>query len=60
LFCKELVTYASQNNADLILVDATRKLSFSDILFGIEESYVIGNNARIPVICVNSEKTPLN
>jgi nucleotide-binding universal stress UspA family protein len=50
-----IVDYARNTNADMIIIDTSRKVSFFDFFFGIEESFIIDNHAHIPVMCVNSQ-----
>jgi nucleotide-binding universal stress UspA family protein len=48
-----IIKLAKDIEADLILIMTTPNLDFTDYIFGAQEQYVIANNAKIPVMCVN-------
>lgn len=50
---KELLAFSKKINADLILITTTKHLTKADLLFGAKEQYLIANNEKIPVMCVN-------
>jgi len=50
---KELLSFSKKINADLILITTTKHLTKADLIFGAKEQYLIANNDRIPVMCVN-------
>ncbi|KAF5066301.1 Universal stress protein family protein [anaerobic digester metagenome] len=52
-FPDEIIKLAVDIEADLILIMTTRNLDFTDYMFGAQEQYVIANNAKIPVMCIN-------
>lgn len=52
-FQEEIVNLAVDIEADLILIMTTPNLDFTDYVFGAQEQYVIANNSKIPVMCVN-------
>jgi nucleotide-binding universal stress UspA family protein len=52
-FGKETVQYAKKVDADAILLMTTRDIGFTDYVMGAQEQYIIANNERIPVICIN-------
>jgi nucleotide-binding universal stress UspA family protein len=52
-FARETVDYATEVNADLILVITTRNIFFLDYMLGASEQYIIANPAKIAVMCVN-------
>jgi nucleotide-binding universal stress UspA family protein len=52
-FSRETVQFANKINADLILVMTTKYISFLDYMLGAEEQYLIANEAKIPVMCIN-------
>jgi nucleotide-binding universal stress UspA family protein len=52
-FQEEIIKLAVDIEADLILIMTTRNLDFTDYVFGAQEQYVIANNAKIPVMCIN-------
>lgn len=52
-FGKEMVSFAKEVNADLILITTTKHITFLDYLFGASEQYIIDNPAGIPVMCIN-------
>ncbi len=52
-FGKEILSFAKEIDADLILITTTKHITFMDYLFGASEQYIIDNPAGIPVMCVN-------
>jgi len=52
-FQEEIVNLAVDIEADLILIMTTPNLDFTDYVFGAQEQYIIANNSKIPVMCVN-------
>jgi nucleotide-binding universal stress UspA family protein len=48
-----IIKLAKDIEADLILIMTTPNLDFTDYIFGAQEQYVIANNGKIPVMCVN-------
>ena len=52
-FHNELLAFSKKINADLILITTTKHLTKVDYIFGAKEQYLIANNEKIPVMCVN-------
>lgn len=52
-FKEEVVEYANENNFDMILIMATRDITFWDYIFGAPEQYIIANKYNLPVMCIN-------
>jgi nucleotide-binding universal stress UspA family protein len=52
-FAKETLQYAEKINADLLIIMTKKNLNFSSIILGASEQYIIANNAKIPVMCIN-------
>jgi hypothetical protein len=52
-FGKEIIKFAQDINADLILIVTTKNITFLDFIFGTREQYIIANSAKIPVMVVN-------
>jgi nucleotide-binding universal stress UspA family protein len=52
-FQKELLAFCKKINADLILITTTKHLTKLDYITGAKEQYLIANNEKIPVMCVN-------
>jgi nucleotide-binding universal stress UspA family protein len=52
-FSDEIIKLAVDIEADLALIMTTPNLDFTDYIFGAQEQYVIANNAKIAVLCVN-------
>lgn len=50
---KELLTFAKKISADLILITTTKHITKVDYMFGAKEQYLISNNEKIPIMCVN-------
>jgi nucleotide-binding universal stress UspA family protein len=49
----ETVEYAKKIDADMILVMTTRDIGITDYVLGAKEQYIIANEAKLPVMCVN-------
>lgn len=49
----QLIEFAHESNADLILVMTTKNIGFADYVFGASEQTIIANNAKVPIMCVN-------
>jgi len=49
----ETVDYAQKIDADIILIMTTKDIGLTDYVLGAKEQYIIANNAKIPVMCVN-------
>ena len=56
-FGKEIISFAKEIQADLILITTTKHISFLDYLFGASEQYIIDNPSGTPVMCVNPKAT---
>lgn len=56
-FGKEILNFAKDINADLILITTTKFITIFDYIFGAPEQYIIDNPSRIPVMCVNPKST---
>jgi nucleotide-binding universal stress UspA family protein len=52
-FKKEIVEFAKEHQADLILVMATRDIRWVDYLLGAPEQYILANPENIPIMCMN-------
>jgi nucleotide-binding universal stress UspA family protein len=52
-FKKEIIAFATDHNADMILIMATRDIRWTDYLFGAPEQYILANPANLPVLCMN-------
>jgi len=52
-FSDEIIKLAVDIESDLILIMTTPNLDFTDYMFGAQEQYVIANNAKIAVMCIN-------
>jgi nucleotide-binding universal stress UspA family protein len=49
----ETIDYARNIDADIILIMTTKDIGIADYVLGAKEQYIIANNAKIPVMCVN-------
>jgi nucleotide-binding universal stress UspA family protein len=56
---EETVKYAQNIDADLILIMTTGGIGITDYMLGAKEQYIIANEAKMPVMCVNP-RTDLN
>lgn len=52
-FQKEMLTFAKKIQADMILITTTKHITTVDYIFGAKEQYLLSNNEKIPVMCVN-------
>jgi len=52
-FKNEIVSFAKEHDADLILVMATRDIKWVDYMLGAPEQYLIANPEGLPVLCMN-------
>jgi len=52
-FGKQILAFAKEAEADLILITTTKHITFFDYLFGAPEQYIMVNASKIPVMCVN-------
>jgi len=52
-FGKQILAFAKEAEADLILITTTKHITIFDYLFGAPEQYIMANASRIPVMCVN-------
>lgn len=52
-FRESLIEYAHKSKADMIMIMTSEHLSLLDHLVGADEEYVIANDFKIPVMCVN-------
>ena len=50
---EQTIEYAKKIDADIVLIMTTKGIGFTDYMLGAKEQYIIANNARIPVMCVN-------
>lgn len=59
-FKKEIVSYAKEHEADLILVMATRNITWVDYVLGAPEQYILANPENLPVLCLNPKRVKLS
>jgi len=52
-FGKQILAFAKEADADLILITTTKHITIFDYLFGAPEQYIMANASRIPVMCIN-------
>ncbi|MFO7668096.1 MAG: universal stress protein [Bacteroidales bacterium] len=52
-FQKELLAFSKKIKADLILITTTKHITKVDYIFGAKEQYLLSNEEKIPVMCVN-------
>lgn len=50
---KGLLSFSKKIHADLILITTTKHITAIDYMFGAKEQYLLSNNEKIPVMCVN-------
>ena len=52
-FQKEVLAFSKKIHADMILITTTKHITSVDYIFGAKEQYLLSNNEKIPVMCVN-------
>jgi nucleotide-binding universal stress UspA family protein len=52
-FKHEIIDFAKEREADLILVMATRDIKWVDYMLGAPEQYILANPENLPVMCMN-------
>ena len=52
-FQKEILSFSKRIKADLIMITTTKHITKFDYIFGAKEQYLLSNNEKIPVMCVN-------
>jgi nucleotide-binding universal stress UspA family protein len=52
-FVVEVIEYATKKKADAIMLMITKDIGFADYVLGAHEQYIIANEGKIPVICIN-------
>jgi nucleotide-binding universal stress UspA family protein len=58
-FKKEILEFAVEQEADLILVMATRNIKWVDYMLGAPEQYILANPENLPVMCLNPKRVRL-
>jgi Universal stress protein UspA and related nucleotide-binding proteins len=56
-FAHQTVEFARKVDADMILIMTTKAISVTDYILGASEQYIIANEAKIPVMCINPRPT---
>jgi nucleotide-binding universal stress UspA family protein len=59
-FKKEIIEFAKEHSADLILVMATRDIRWIDYMLGAPEQYILANPENLPVLCLNPRPAKLS
>jgi len=52
-FKHEIIEFAKEHDADLILVMATRDIKWVDYMLGAPEQFILANPENLPVMCMN-------
>lgn len=52
-FVLQTIEHAQQVKADAIMIMVTKDIGFADYVLGAHEQYIIANEAKLPVICIN-------
>ena len=58
-FALHTTKFAQRVNADAIMLMVTKDIGFADYVLGAHEQYIIANEAKIPVICINPKPPKL-
>ncbi len=56
-YYKQMIRYASQVNADLVIIMSQTEKGIKEFIIGPEEEKIINNDAQIAVMCVNPVET---
>ena len=59
-FKKEIISFAKEHEADLILIMATRDIRWVDYLLGAPEQYILANPEGISVMCMNPKPAKMS
>lgn len=59
-FEKELVQFAKEQHAEMIMILVTRDIGFFDYLVAAREQYIIANPEKIPVMCINPKPAKIS
>ena len=49
----QTIKYTKEVNADAMMIMVTKDIGFTDYVLGAHEQYIIANNQKLPVICIN-------
>ena len=52
-FKKEIIAFAKEHSADLVLIMATRDIRWVDYMLGAPEQYILANPENLSVMCMN-------
>ncbi|MDA3865408.1 MAG: universal stress protein [Salinivirgaceae bacterium] len=55
-FEDEMLQFAQDIEAELVLIMTTKGIGLGDYIFGASEQYIIANSAKVPIMCVNPRK----
>jgi hypothetical protein len=55
-FADETIDFAKKQNADMIMIVASKHLSMTDYMLGAHEQQIIGNEVGLPVMVINPKK----
>jgi len=55
-FAQATLNYAKEIEADLMMIMTTKNIGTLDFVMGASEQFIIANNAKIPVMCINPRK----
>ncbi len=58
-FVLQTTKYAKEIDADAILLMVTKDIGLTDYVLGAHEQYIIANEAKLPVICINPKPPKL-
>ncbi|MEA3461519.1 MAG: universal stress protein [Bacteroidota bacterium] len=58
-FKKEIINFAREHDADLVLIMATRDIRWVDYMLGAPEQYILANPDNLPVMCMNPRPAKL-
>jgi len=52
-FSEQTIKYASEIDADMIMIMTTKQPRLTDYIFAANEQLIIANSSKIPVMCIN-------
>ena len=56
-FAEDTLAYASEINADLIMIMTQQEKGFSEFLLGSYAQQIVNHSGKVPVMCINSHDT---
>lgn len=52
-FAKEVIEFSTSIHANMVMTMTTKDITLADYVLGAHEQYIIANDSKIPVMCIN-------